>query len=236
MADPRSTSPSELAELAAEFEVLGDWEERYRYVIDLGRDLAAADRRRALRRQQGARLRQPGLAGHRAAGRTGRCSFRGDSDAHIVRGLIAILLRLYSGRDPDEILAFDAKAAFEALGLDGRALGAALQRPGLDGRAHPPRRRVRSSAWSAQAARMPLPPVRLGRGRPPRRSPGSCRRPGRWRPAAGAATGSTGARRRARRGCARPTPGPPLVDHLVEFVAPVVGRGGVVDVVQSACR
>jgi cysteine desulfuration protein SufE len=49
----------------------------------------------------------------------GTLAFRGDSDAHIVRGLIAILLRLYSGRTPGEILAFDAKAAFEALGLTG---------------------------------------------------------------------------------------------------------------------
>ena len=44
-------------------------------------------------------------------------SFRGDSDAHIVRGLIAILLDLYSDRSPADILAFDARAAFEQLGL-----------------------------------------------------------------------------------------------------------------------
>jgi len=49
----------------------------------------------------------------------GTLRFRGDSDAHIVRGLIAILLRLYSGHAPAEILAFDAKAAFEGLGLTG---------------------------------------------------------------------------------------------------------------------
>ena len=49
----------------------------------------------------------------------GTLKFRGDSDAHIVRGLIAILLRLYSGRAPAEILGFDAKAAFEKLGLTG---------------------------------------------------------------------------------------------------------------------
>jgi cysteine desulfuration protein SufE len=47
----------------------------------------------------------------------GRLRFRGDSDAHIVRGLIAILMRLYCGRTPSEILAFDAKAAFARLGL-----------------------------------------------------------------------------------------------------------------------
>ena len=49
----------------------------------------------------------------------GTLQFRGDSDAHIVRGLIAILLRLYSGRAPAEILGFDAKAAFDQLGLTG---------------------------------------------------------------------------------------------------------------------
>jgi cysteine desulfuration protein SufE len=49
----------------------------------------------------------------------GTLGFRGDSDAHIVRGLIAVLLRLYSGRDPGDILAFDAKASFDELGLTG---------------------------------------------------------------------------------------------------------------------
>jgi cysteine desulfuration protein SufE len=46
-------------------------------------------------------------------------AFRGDSDAHIVRGLIAIVVRLYSGRRPQEILGFDARAAFDRLGLSG---------------------------------------------------------------------------------------------------------------------
>src|SRR6266403_2269381 len=49
----------------------------------------------------------------------GTLKFRGDSDAHIVRGLIAILLRLFSGRQAEEILAFAAPAAFAALGLSG---------------------------------------------------------------------------------------------------------------------
>ena len=52
-------------------------------------------------------------------GPAGALCFGGDSDAHIVRGLIAILLRLYSGQTPADILAFDAKAAFERLGLGG---------------------------------------------------------------------------------------------------------------------
>ena len=52
-------------------------------------------------------------------GPEGAVHYRGDSDAHIVRGLIAILLRLSSDRRPAEILAFDARGAYERLGLDG---------------------------------------------------------------------------------------------------------------------
>jgi cysteine desulfuration protein SufE len=107
-----------LEELEAEFEMLGDWEERYRYVIDLGRDLpplTAAEHSDANKVRGCAS--QVWLVTQPQVDETLR--FRGDSDAHIVRGLIAILLRLYSGRSATEILAFDAKAAFEALGLSG---------------------------------------------------------------------------------------------------------------------
>jgi len=107
-----------LAELRDEFDVLGDWEERYRYVIDLGRELAPlTDTERSdLYKVRGCAsqvwlVTEPQI--------DGALKFRGDSDAHIVRGLIAILLRLFSGRPPAEILAFDAKAAFEGLGLTG---------------------------------------------------------------------------------------------------------------------
>jgi cysteine desulfuration protein SufE len=107
-----------LAELKDEFDLLGDWEERYRYVIELGRELAPlTDAERSdLYKVRGC-ASQVWLVTEPHA--DGTLSFRGDSDAHIVRGLIAILLRLYSGRSPDEILAFDAKAAFEELGLTG---------------------------------------------------------------------------------------------------------------------
>lgn len=107
-----------LTELADEFDLLGDWEERYRYVIELGKDLAPladAERNDATRVRGCAS--QVWLVTEPQA--DGALRFRGDSDAHIVRGLIAILLRLYSGRAPAEILAFDAKAAFETLGLSG---------------------------------------------------------------------------------------------------------------------
>ena len=105
-----------LAELEEEFDVLGDWEERYRYVIDLGRDLAplAASERSDANKVRGC-ASQVWLVTEPGADGTSR--FRGDSDAHIVRGLIAILLRLYSGRSGAEILSFDARAAFTRLGL-----------------------------------------------------------------------------------------------------------------------
>jgi len=116
------TIDAELAELSAEFEVLGDWEERYRYVIDLGRDLAPlSDAERSDANKVRGCASQVWLVTElpKGVGPDGSLRFRGDSDAHIVRGLIAILLRLYSGRRPAEILAFDAPAAFEALGLKG---------------------------------------------------------------------------------------------------------------------
>jgi cysteine desulfuration protein SufE len=113
-----SAIDTELAELSAEFEVLGDWEERYRYVIDLGRELAPlSDAERSDANKVRGCASQVWLVTEPQA--DGTLKFRGDSDAHIVRGLIAILLRLFSGRASDEILAFDATAAFETLGLKG---------------------------------------------------------------------------------------------------------------------
>src|ERR1700754_2381219 len=107
-----------LEDLAAEFDVLGDWEERYRYVIDLGRELAPlSETERSDANKVRGCASQVWLVTEPQA--DGTLRFRGDSDAHIVRGLIAILLRLYSGRSPAEIVAFDAKAAFEGLGLTG---------------------------------------------------------------------------------------------------------------------
>jgi len=117
-APPTAAIDAELAELASEFEVLGDWEERYRYVIELGRELSPlTDAERNETNKVRGCASQVWLVTEPQA--DGALRFRGDSDAHIVRGLIAILLRLFSGRKPREILAFDAKAAFEALGLSG---------------------------------------------------------------------------------------------------------------------
>jgi len=107
-----------LSELADEFDLLGDWEERYRYVIELGKELAPlSDAERSEPNKVRGCASQVWLVTEPQP--DGALAFRGDSDAHIVRGLIAILLRLYSGRQPGDILAFDAKAGFEKLGLSG---------------------------------------------------------------------------------------------------------------------
>jgi cysteine desulfuration protein SufE len=113
-----STIDDVLDELAAEFELLGDWEERYRHVIELGKELAplSAAERNDANKVRGCASQVWLVTEPEGDGTLG---FRGDSDAHIVRGLIAILLRLFSGRSAGEILAFDAKAAFDRLGLSG---------------------------------------------------------------------------------------------------------------------
>ena len=82
-----------LNELADEFELLGDWEERYRYVIELGKELAPlSDGERSDANKVRGCASQVWLVTEPQS--DGTLKFRGDSDAHIVRGLIAVLLRL----------------------------------------------------------------------------------------------------------------------------------------------
>jgi cysteine desulfuration protein SufE len=107
-------------EIIENFSVLDDWDDRYRYVIELGRMLAPLPEaaRNETNKVQGCasqvwldtRVEPNGAAGP-------ALSFVGDSDAHIVRGLIAILLALYSGKPARDILSTDAVALFDRLGL-----------------------------------------------------------------------------------------------------------------------
>jgi cysteine desulfuration protein SufE len=135
-----------LDELVDTFDLIGDWEERYRYVIDLGRGLAPLNEAEHsdANKVRGCASQVWLVTEH---GPDHRLTFRGDSDAHIVRGLIALLLTLYSGRTPDEILAFDANAAFERLGLSGAL--SAQRSNGLASMAQRIRRDARSAAEAA---------------------------------------------------------------------------------------
>ena len=107
--------------IRADFAFLDDWEDRYRYVIELGRTLeplsAAAHNDANKVRGCVSQVWIEREARRDAAGRT-VLHFRGDSDSHLVRGLIAIAFALYSDRSPEEILAADALATFRELGLE----------------------------------------------------------------------------------------------------------------------
>ncbi|HUI21438.1 MAG TPA: SufE family protein [Methylocella sp.] len=111
---------SKIDEIVENFNFLDDWEDRYRYLIELGRGLESLDE-----------------AAHNEANKVHGCVsqvwlettvgkdasgcpvlyLKGDSDAHIVRGLVALILALYSGQTADRILATDAEGLFASLGL-----------------------------------------------------------------------------------------------------------------------
>jgi cysteine desulfuration protein SufE len=110
-----------LEAIRSDFGLLDDWEDRYRYVIELGRGLAPLpDALRTEANKVRGCASQVWLASKVRAPRPGEpatLSFQGDSDAHIVRGLIAILFALYDGKPAQEILSADARALFDELGL-----------------------------------------------------------------------------------------------------------------------
>src|SRR5260370_37137883 len=109
-------------EIRDNFALLDDWDDRYRYVIELGRTLKPMPEAEhsAQNKVQGC-ASQGWLAKQldRGGGHEPVLNYLGDSDAHIVRGLIAILLTLVSARTPREILATDALCAFYRVGVLG---------------------------------------------------------------------------------------------------------------------
>jgi cysteine desulfuration protein SufE len=109
-----------LDEIRDNFALLDDWDDRYRYVIELGRmlDPMPESEHSAANKVQGC-ASQVWLSKQleRSERSEPRLKYLGDSDAHIVRGLIAILLTLYSGRTPQQILDTDAIAVFDEFGF-----------------------------------------------------------------------------------------------------------------------
>ena len=107
--------PMSVDDIEASFELFDDWEDKYRVVIDLGKDLPALDEE--MRSEQhlvrGCQS-QVWLITHLD---NGALQLNLDSDAHIVRGLIAIVLATYQGKPPAEVLAYDIDALFERLAL-----------------------------------------------------------------------------------------------------------------------
>ncbi|WP_369725135.1 SufE family protein [Bradyrhizobium sp. LLZ17] len=101
------------------FELLEDWDDRYRYVIELGRTLEPMpEAEHSAANKVNGCVSQVWLSKQiDRSGDAPRVKYLGDSDAHIVRGLVAIVLSLYSGRTPQEILATDAIAVFDEFGF-----------------------------------------------------------------------------------------------------------------------
>jgi cysteine desulfuration protein SufE len=106
---------SKIDDIIADFEFIDDWEERYRYIIELGKalePLPEADHTDDNKVRGCAS--QVWLVTH---AQNGMLHFVGDSDAHIVRGLVAIVIAIFSDKTPAEILAIDPEPLFDRLQL-----------------------------------------------------------------------------------------------------------------------
>ncbi|WP_193371459.1 SufE family protein [Pelagibius marinus] len=123
MTDPTTADgtsiDSRIEELIGNFSFLDDWEDRFRYLIDLGRKLEPMDE--ALKTEE-TKVRgctsQVWIVDEVRPGSPPTLHFIADSDAHIVKGLIAVLMEIYDGRTPEEILAADIKGAIGKLGFE----------------------------------------------------------------------------------------------------------------------
>jgi cysteine desulfuration protein SufE len=111
---------STINDIRENFELLEDWDDRYRYVIELGRTLEPMPEaeHNAENKVQGC-TSQVWLARKDDRDTDGEpvLRYRGDSDAHIVRGLVAIILTLFSGKKAKDILTTDALALFDEFGF-----------------------------------------------------------------------------------------------------------------------
>lgn len=109
------SQPAAFTEIAENLSYLDDWEDRYKYIIELGQALPPlADSEKNAATKVNGCVSQVWLVSERAGD---LLSYRGESDAVIVRGLAAILIALYSGRPAKEIAETDAIAMFDELGL-----------------------------------------------------------------------------------------------------------------------
>lgn len=111
----------QLQEIIDNFEFLDDWEDRYRYIIELGRNLETfpEDQRTDENKVRGcaSQVWLVTKTDKQASPDDPILNFIGDSDAHIVSGLIAIILAVYSGKSASQILQIDAKKILDDLDL-----------------------------------------------------------------------------------------------------------------------
>ena len=107
-----------LAQIIENFDYLDDWEDRYRYLIELGRDLTPmAETDHVEANKVNGCASQVWLKTHISSDKLPVLTFEGDSDAHIVRGLVALSISFYSGNSAQDIIKSDALELFKSLGL-----------------------------------------------------------------------------------------------------------------------
>lgn len=109
-------SQSKLQELKDNFSLFDDWEDRYRYLIDLGRKLPKMDD--ALKTEENIVKGCTSQVWMFSEVKDGRFTFVADSDAHIVRGLIGVLDFIYQGAPAEDLATIDIREAFEEIGLN----------------------------------------------------------------------------------------------------------------------
>lgn len=98
------------------FEFLDDWEDRYKYIIDLGRNLPDFDEKYMVEENRVHGCTSRVWLVHDLV--DGKIVFKGESDAHIVRGLVALILMIFSGKPPKEIITTEARDTLDQLGLE----------------------------------------------------------------------------------------------------------------------
>jgi cysteine desulfuration protein SufE len=109
---------AKIDEILDDFEYLEEWEDRYRYVIELGKALPdLPDSEKTSENKVRGCASQVWLVNETGDGKDPVMTLRGDSDAHIVRGLVAIVLAIYSGRHASDIATLDALDTFRKIGM-----------------------------------------------------------------------------------------------------------------------
>lgn len=98
------------------FDFLDDWEDRYKYIIDLGRNLPDFDEKYMVEENRVHGCTSRVWLVHELV--DGKIVFKGESDAHIVRGLVALILMIFSGKPPTEIITTEARDTLDQLGLE----------------------------------------------------------------------------------------------------------------------
>jgi cysteine desulfuration protein SufE len=113
------TATPEIQEIIDTFELIGDWDERYQYLVELGERLAPMDKAGKIEPNRVKEcMSLVYTAARPAAGDRDRVEFDGDCDTSIIKGVVALLVELFSGKTVDEIQALDVDALFAGLHLE----------------------------------------------------------------------------------------------------------------------